>query len=466
MPVEGPMKPIEIEIIPISGDRVSVSVVYDLKGSAPLIKRWQVERRTLEDVCSDLDSRVAGALAGSAPEGGPRGGIESAGRTFFEVLFRDQCDRLRETAAHGDVHFCFKVDRSLAHLPFEILHDGERFLSQDFAFGRVIYSESGSPGAAASTGDRVFILGDPSDDAAIRDDVEREVDSLRDLFRKSGRYPPTIVMGREVSERMVVSFLPEAALLHFTGHGATGPGGTAGLELYAGKVLTAAAFEGVKHPPAVAFFNTCSTASHHAWRSPLGIMEVLISRGTRACIAPLWDVASGAATALALSFYTYLLRGESMGEALRLARTDLAGTGAAADPTWAAYALYGDPASSLEGRRESRAGRGSRAMAGRIISAALLGLLLILAPTTVDRRSHGVEAPAEVGYVILESDPTDARIFIDGAEAGLTPAAVEVSVGKHQVAIIRKGYRRWQASVDVRKSPETRVRAVLQPIDE
>jgi hypothetical protein len=471
------MKPIEIEIIPVSADRISVSLNYNLPGSIPMIRRWQIERATLDEICGSVSEVVGSSLSGrpvggaaevQTPDEGALDSFENAGRTFFEALFRDQCDRLRSTTRTGDIFFLFKVDRTLAYLPFEILHDGEKFLSQHFAFGRVVYSESPAHAGGASelTGNRALILGDPSEDPVIRDDVEREVDSLRDLFRKSGQYATTIAMGREVSERMILSLLPETALLHFTGHGCEAPDGTAGLGLYSGKVLAQEAFRGVQHPPAVAFFNTCSTASRETWRSPLGIMETLISRGTRACIAPLWDVASGAATSVALSFYTHLLSGETFGEALRRARVEAVEAGDRTDRTWAAYALYGDPASVLTSEPTRAAGRDAGRIALRAFFAAIIGLLLILAPKAIDRDPPDAVAPIPVGYVILESEPADARIFLDGEEVGLTPSAIEVSVGKHQVAVMKKGYRRWQVSIDVKESPETVVRAVLQEIDQ
>ncbi len=469
------MKRVEIEIIPVSGDRVSVSVVYDVPGSAPMIRRRQVERPVLDGICEAVDEAVRRATAGPAhaagtgeePEAEPSGDLAAAGRALFEALFRDQCDRLRSEIRRGDIYFIFKVDRSLAYLPFEILHDGEKFISLHFALGRVVYSEAGRGAADAEAGgDRVLILGDPSDDPVIRDDVEREVDSLRDLFRKDGRYGITIAMGPEVGEGMILSLLPETALLHFTGHGATGPDGSPGLELHGGGVLSAGLFEGVGRPPVAAFFNTCSTASHAAWRSPLGIMEALISRGTRACIAPLWDVASRAATSAALAFYERLLEGDTFGEALRGARVALSKGGESGDPTWAAYALYGDPLAGLATVAPARRGR-RRARAGlRIGVAVLAALALILAPREAGRRMTGTTSRAEVGYVIVESEPADARILLDGEEAGLTPAALEIDVGEHQVTLVKKGYRRWQATVDVKKGPTAVVRAVLQEIEE
>lgn len=471
------MKPIEIEIIPVSEERISISINYNVPGSIPMIRRWQIEKATVDDISKTVLDVVRASLAGrrSARGGEPQetdtpleSGLESAGRAFFEALFREQCDRLRNTARSEEVYFLFKVDRSLAYLPFEILHDGDRFLSRHFALGRVVYSESPGqqPGDDGIGGNRVLILGDPSDDPAIRDDVEREVDSLRDLFRKSGEYATTIATGREVSERMILSMLPDTALLHFTGHGGKGAGGAAGLEMYGNHMLTADALAGVKHPPAVAFFNTCSTASSGAWKSPLGIMEVLISRGTRACIAPLWDVASSAATAVALAFYTHLLRGDNFGEALRKARNDAAESAGPGSTTWAAYALYGNPRGGLKHEAPAAAAGRPGRVALRVVLAVIVALLLILSPKPIDREDSDMETPVAVGYVILESEPPDARIFLDGEEVGLTPTAIEVSVGKHRVAIMKKGYRRWQVSVDVKESPETVVRAVLQEIEQ
>jgi hypothetical protein len=463
------LRPIEIEIIPVSVDRISVSVNYNLPGSVPMIKRWQIDKATVDEVCEEVKQIAGASLDGTGPDAEvpARGGshrLEEAGRTFFEILFREQCDTMRRTTGASDVYFVFKVDRTLAHLPFEILHDGRAFLSRNFALGRLIYSESPGqhPAESEAGGESILILGDPSEDPVIRDDVEREVDSLRDLFKRSGTYRTTIAMGREVSERMILSLLPDAAILHFTGHGSPGGRGPAGLDLYGGRVLTAESLRGVGRPPAVAFFNTCSAASDESWRSPLGIMETLMARGTRACIAPIWDVASDAATSIALSFYSHLLRGASFGQALRKARSDAAAKGDPNDPTWAAYALYGNPVSHLTLKEHAPSGGGIKAL--RIILAILLGLLLILTPGPNRRETTRVAAPPQVGYVIVESEPADARIFLDGEDAGLTPSAIEVNVGKHQIAIMKMGYRRWEASIDVEEGPETVVRAILQEI--
>gem|GEM_PF-1714716 len=516
------MKPIEIEIIPVSEGLISVSVNYNLPDSGPMIRRWQVDRATLDEIYRDVQEiasrwlageRTGGAAAGTGGKGGgkaprntagaggahgdsqggstagpgagmaarraggsgaahaggdTRGALEKAGRAFFEVLFRGQCDRMRHRAqGDGGIYFLFKVDRSLAYLPFEILHDGRIFLSRHFSFGRLIYSTGDESQAPTSgiEGRRALILGDPYEDPVIRDDVEREVDALRDLFRKSREYTPTICMGREVSESTVLSLLPETSILHFTGHGGADPAGRAGLLLYGDKVLTAEAFAGVRRPPAVAFFNTCSTASHAAWKSALGIMETLVARGTRVCIAPIWDVTSKAATSIALAFYSHLLGGGTFGEALRMARIQAASEGGPHDPSWAAYTLYGDPIAMLSTERGSISGHARGKTALRLVLALLLAVVLVLSPSSLVRDRIDIPAPVSVGYVIVESEPGDARILIDGEEAGLTPSAIEVSVGIHQIAVVKPGYRRWEASVDIKQAPETIVRAVLQEIE-
>jgi hypothetical protein len=76
------------------------------------------------------------------------------------------------------------------------------------------------------------------------------------------------------------------------------------------------------------------------------------------------------------------------------------------------------------------------------------------------------EAPVRpaVGYLIVESTPKDARVRIDGREAGVTPYTVEIRVGTHDVVIEKRGYKRWEASVEVKQFPRATVDARLEKL--
>jgi hypothetical protein len=340
----------------------------------------------------------------------------------------------------------------------------------------------------------VMIIGDPSEDPAIAADVEREIEMVRNVLRPDPNFTLRIAAGREADTGYVLANLPGAAVLHFIGHGVVGSDDrTTGLKLASQEILSGHALEGLQGAPTLAFLNVCTPASEETWRGSLGVIEVLLRRGTAACIASLWDLGSRAAAVLAESFYAHLVAGRTFGDALRLARVETADRTAPWDPTWASYALYGDPRRTLMGEDGRPAVAGAARGAARswprylALAALLIGLAaLVLVPTAIMRET-GLESdsaapgsgprqsgladsgwaltPSEiaaVGYLVVQSTPRDARLMVDGNLVGMTPCAVEVPVGSHQVTLEKSGFRRWEASVEVKESPRVAVDAVLE----
>jgi hypothetical protein len=174
-------------------------------------------------------------------------------------------------------------------------------------------------------------------------------------------------------------------------------------------------------------------------------------------------VRSKSATGLATSFYKYLLKGETFGHALRKARRETAGSHGPRDLTWAAYTLYGDPRLRLLPSRDDEVRRGRARWLAGIIGLLIL-LVLILVPVKTHREDFGSRYQA-VGYLLLESTPDGARIFVDGEQIGVTPFAVEIDIGSHRVSIEKQGYKRWEAWVEVRQSPRTVVQAHLDRVE-
>ena len=393
------------------------------------------------------------------------------------------------------IYVIFKIDKALAYLPLEMMHDGEEFLSQRFAVGRVLYAEDARGGAPApaAPADTVVLVGDPSEDGAIGEDVEQEIDAVRDRLRRSG-FGLKIAVGRDADLKYILANLPGSAIFHFSGHGVIGEDERAtGLRLASGTILSGQALQGLQAAPALAFLNVCTTASADTWRGSIGIVETLLARGTRACVATLWDVGSEAAATVPAGFYDSLLAGATFGEALRQARCAAAEAFGLHDPTWGSYVLYGDPRLTLPGAGLARGVRQARRLTdNRMLLVSLLVALaaIVVIPRTTmrdadrdaGRREAGAGARAAGGspahpatprwrrplggYLVVESTPRDARITIDGKAAGLTPYALEVPVGSHSVTIEKEGYRAWEASVEVRQSPRANVRATLEKASE
>jgi hypothetical protein len=514
------MSTVEIGITCSSPDVLSVSIDYQHQAS-PLVKKCLARRAVVDRICGEIHRAIADVIA-EPPRGADKDrlGEEAAARlrglglALFQELLKDECDRVRNFGLEPDSRsanaeadaardpaasaeapcMIFKLDKSLAYLPLELMHDGSTFLSRRFSTGRIIYADdAGVGGRSLGKAPRtVVIIGDPSEDPAIAADVEREVELVRDIFRPHPNFALRIASGREADTGYALANLPGTAALHFVGHGVVGEDdSTTGLKLSSGEILSGRSLDGLQDGPAFVFLNVCTPASQETWRGSLGVVEVLLRRGTRACIASLWEVGSQAASVLAERVYAHLVAGLSFGEALRRARSETADRTGEWDPTWAAYALYGDPRRRLvdDGPQTATAARGEARPWVRYLAfaALILGLAaLVLVPTAImreadteldigapDQQAEGVpadtggasSAPSEVavvGYLVVQSTPKDARLLVDGEPMGITPCAIEVPVGSHEVAVEKPGFRRWEASVDVRESPRVTIDAVLE----
>ena len=66
------------------------------------------------------------------------------------------------------------------------------------------------------------------------------------------------------------------------------------------------------------------------------------------------------------------------------------------------------------------------------------------------------------GSINIKSKPSDAKIFIDGNEAGTTPETInDIECGTHIVKLIVEGYGDWSENVEVKPNVESRLTAVL-----
>ena len=96
---------------------------------------------------------------------------------------------------------------------------------------------------------------------------------------------------------------------------------------------------------------------------------------------------------------------------------------------------------------------------------------------TAERPSHsfeialGVDGPSDPvgtvgtvpGAVQIDSRPSGAQVWMDGALIGTTPLLVSgVDSGSHAVRIELPGYRLWTTSVEVTRGERARVAASLE----
>jgi hypothetical protein len=498
------MKSIEIAITSLSRDALAASIDYHLEAS-PIVKRWQVDRAIVDGIWRAVRSTVAEALrvpaGGDDPERRREIGesLRCLGLALFREIFMDESDRIRDLAADAVTSsgerplVIFKIDKSLAYLPLELMHDGRAFLSHSLPVGRVLYAEEAEVRAVSPQRGPygIVLVGDPSEDGAIRGDVEREIDAVRNVFKSNRNFVLKITVGNEADQQRILADLPGSTVFHLSGHGvASDDERRAGVRLGGGRILSGHSLKGLQNAPTFAFLNICTPASEETWKGSLGLIETLLRRGTRACVASLWDLQSQSAVLVARRFYAHLLAGVTIGEALRRSRLEAAEKMGFHDPTWAAYALYGDPRWALivapaeRGAPARRPRRGTLRYAVFGVALAALAAVILIPMATMKERPDQVAPgqaavsdtedvtppedaaslpePAEVGYLVVESTPKDARVLLDGEDLGTTPNTFEVPVGTHALVLAKTGYKQWEASVEVKQSPRSNVSVTLE----
>ncbi len=64
-----------------------------------------------------------------------------------------------------------------------------------------------------------------------------------------------------------------------------------------------------------------------------------------------------------------------------------------------------------------------------------------------ERQALAVALTPDWGVVSLNTSPPGATVLVDGAEAGVTPAAIEIMSGEHDVEVRLAGYNAWRTKV-------------------
>jgi hypothetical protein len=107
-------------------------------------------------------------------------------------------------------------------------------------------------------------------------------------------------------------------------------------------LAVAAAKQSLAGAAPVVFFNACRSADEiPGLTRPVGWASKFMAAGAGAFLGTLWPVSSGAALRFADAFYgSFITAGQPLGAAVAQARAEVAGDGG--DPTWLAYAVYGE----------------------------------------------------------------------------------------------------------------------------
>lgn len=278
--------------------------------------------------------------------------LKEAGQLFRDDLFSAHIKS--QFNASGADQLIVALDDQLVHIPWELLHDGEQFLGQRFAMGRVVRTRQSIIGRAArcvAPPVQVLVVADPCADLAS---AYAEGIAIRDLMDAFQSHLWVSFRSQGVNPDFIKSKIRHYDWVHFAGHADHDhrKPENSGWRLSHARLTAADIMKmaGTGAMPALVFSNACQSARTDSWDvGPdvqdriFGLANAFLLAGVKHYVGTLWEVPDESSLRFALAFYRYLLSGRSVGDALRCARRASIRFYGEENIVWASYLLYGDP---------------------------------------------------------------------------------------------------------------------------
>jgi hypothetical protein len=307
-------------------DEVTSQLVYD---PGPAVERLI---RRLDALADDTAGYSAAAT---------RAYLVNEGVTLWQELVPEQLRSQFWERQRRITQLTILTNRDV--VPWELLHPKDRghdagFLVEQFPVTRAIYGHARQRRLRLHPARFVVPPNSPADAQA----------EARALARLLGTRLTTV---SELMPLLQLISKGRFGLLHFACHNRFDPGDGSSIKLDSHFtptfLATAASDQTLAKARPIVFINACRSLGQVPSYNKLdGWADKFLRAGAAAFIGSLWDVSDGMAREFAQELYQRLAGGDPMGTAVMAARH--AAAAQPGDPTWLAYAVYGDPQARIE----------------------------------------------------------------------------------------------------------------------
>jgi hypothetical protein len=190
---------------------------------------------------------------------------------------------------------------------------------------------------------RALLIGNPTCDL---DPYTQEVQQLEKWFRERGIDSTVLLESDANYEAVVGALLEEWDIIHYCGHVEMQ---TSSLILHGGETLSPLALQPLVRGAPIVFLNGCGSA-----RVVEELTGAFLRGGAQAVVGSQFQHAVSGASAFSRRYYDEVLSGKTLGESMRLARSELMGR-PECTAAWAYFVLYGDPCLRVRLRPDSLA---------------------------------------------------------------------------------------------------------------
>ena len=278
--------------------------------------------------------------------------LTNNGQLLWEQLLTRSIKSRLKSAGNRDL--ILSLEEELVSIPWELLYDGSEFLGLKFNVGRLICSqqEQAQPRYRSITSKpRMLILANPTNDlkAAYEEGL-----NIRNQFDKARDKISIDFKSTDIDTLYVKKALRDYDIVHFAGHceyEKADPGRTGWLlrdgRFTTGDILSIGADAFL---PSLVFSNGCQSAKvdkaaidQDYQEKTYSLASAFIFSGVRHYIGAVQSLQDPVSLVFAREFYHQLIKGNSVGKSMRLARLRLVKEYGINSCFWAGYILYGDP---------------------------------------------------------------------------------------------------------------------------
>jgi len=276
------------------------------------------------------------------------------GRQLCDMLIPAQFKEILGDAKGN--HLCLTIDEYLVHIPWELLCVSDQFLCEQFNMGRLVKIKQKiniSSNRQINDPVRLWIVCAPHTDLKNTgwegDEICRQVDKINMECGVS----IWASLDSEKSCLDIKNNIKSYDFIHYAGHGKYDDlePGKSGWRLIDG-TFTANDIDSIaggRPMPAMVFSNACQSARTEQWdkqhqmnQASFGLVNSFIRSGVKHFIGPFWEIPDEPASQFSILMYRFLTGGNSIGQAIRLAREEMKRI-SPSDASFASYVLYGDP---------------------------------------------------------------------------------------------------------------------------
>jgi CHAT domain-containing protein len=273
------------------------------------------------------------------------------GETFFQQFFPESVIQKLKTTHKRSIHF--NIDPTLALIPWELLHDGNAFLSDKFLIGKTVRGGVHKTSHRLNQKIKMLIVADPTEDLP---GAQKEGEALFSIL--SQKVPSHLlelefIGGKQVTKLKLLSLIKDKHIIHYSGHLHFSEDSLEnGWLLSDGKILKAREIKSSGIDTDLVFSNSCMSAKSAGKKINTNFLNqyagAFLTAGIKTFIGTNWEILDNEKTIdFTIRFYTAIFAHKSVGESLFYAKEYARRNYHSNDLTWANYSLFGSPEFSI-----------------------------------------------------------------------------------------------------------------------